>query len=329
MIATLLLMQARGRVTAGEVAEELEISVATARRDLEALSAAGVPVYPQPGRGGGWSLVGGARTDLTGLTADEARALFGLLGRSDDAGPARSAVRKLLRALPSTFRDDAEAAAAAIRIDPAGWGETIAERPPLLQAVQQAIIDRNQIMIKYVNAADRQSHLAISPLGLIEKDGTWYLTALPERGEETRTYRVDRMHGVELLDRPAQRPADYDLAADWRRVSEEIESRRSVVTATALVDRRRLWAVRGYFGRHLTVLDGDQETGDHQVEDHGPARQSDDRVRVQVSSHTAESLAEQLAGWVEVLEVIEPDGVRDRLARIGAELTRRYGSGPA
>src|SRR5947208_2108949 len=80
LVATLLVLQSRGRVTASELADELEVSVATARRDLEALSAAGVPVYPQPGRGGGWSLVGGARTDLTGLTSTEARALFLLAG---------------------------------------------------------------------------------------------------------------------------------------------------------------------------------------------------------------------------------------------------------
>ena len=111
LVATLLLMQARGRVTAAEVADELEVSVATARRDLEALSTAGIPVYPQPGRGGGWSLVGGARTDLTGLTASEAHALFLLLGSSSDrSAEATSALRKLVRALPATFRAEAEAA---------------------------------------------------------------------------------------------------------------------------------------------------------------------------------------------------------------------------
>ena len=92
LVATLLLLQARGRVTAAEVAKELEVSLRTARRDLEALSVAGIPVYSQTGRGGGWSLVGGARTDLSGLTAAEARALFLVAGPSAavtrEAGPA-------------------------------------------------------------------------------------------------------------------------------------------------------------------------------------------------------------------------------------------------
>jgi len=124
LVATLLLMQARGRVTAAEVAAELEVSVATARRDLEALSAAGVPVYPQPGRGGGWSLVGGARTDLTGLTSTEARALFLLAGPAASLDPpVRSALRKLVQALPGTFRADAEASAAAVVVDSTRWGD--------------------------------------------------------------------------------------------------------------------------------------------------------------------------------------------------------------
>jgi predicted DNA-binding transcriptional regulator YafY len=133
LVAVLLLMQARGRVTAAELASELEVSVATARRDLEALSAAGIPVYPQAGRGGGWSLVGGARTDLSGLSASEAQALFLLLGpataRAAGLDAARSALRKLVRALPRTFRADAEAAATATMIDPTGWGERDATGP--------------------------------------------------------------------------------------------------------------------------------------------------------------------------------------------------------
>ncbi|MGH3545431.1 MAG: helix-turn-helix transcriptional regulator, partial [Mycobacteriales bacterium] len=124
LVATLLLMQARGRVTASELADEFEVSVATSRHDLEALSAAGIPVYPQPGRGGGWSLLGGARTDLSGLTATEAQALFLLVGPAASTAPkVKSALRKLVRALPDTFRTDAEAAVNAVVIDPARWGE--------------------------------------------------------------------------------------------------------------------------------------------------------------------------------------------------------------
>ena len=125
LVATLLLMQARGRVTATELASELEVSVATARRDLEALSAAGVPVYPQPGRGGGWSLVGGARTDLSGLTSAEAQALFLVAGPAASVAPqVKSALRKLVRALPQNVPGGRGGRRGGGRsIDTAGWGE--------------------------------------------------------------------------------------------------------------------------------------------------------------------------------------------------------------
>ena len=122
LVAALLVLQARGRVTASELAEELEISERTARRDLEALAMAGIPVYSQAGKGGGWSLLGGARTDLSGLTADEARTLFLIAGPSSAATPQmKAALRKLVQALPESFRAGAEAAAAAVVIDPATW----------------------------------------------------------------------------------------------------------------------------------------------------------------------------------------------------------------
>src|ERR1700730_7016836 len=115
LVATLLILQARGRVTAGEVSEQLEVSERTARRDLEALGVAGIPGYSQQGRGGGWSLLGGARTDLSGLTAADGRPLFLAAGPSSAATPVvKAALRKLVRALPESFRAEAQAAATAV-----------------------------------------------------------------------------------------------------------------------------------------------------------------------------------------------------------------------
>ena len=126
LVATLLFLQSRGRATVAEVAQELEISKRTARRDLEALAMAGVPVYSQAGRGGGWSLVGGARTDLSGLTAAEARALFLVAGPEAATPEVKAALRKLVRALPETFRASAESAGGAVVIDASDW-----DRPPV------------------------------------------------------------------------------------------------------------------------------------------------------------------------------------------------------
>lgn len=118
LLALLLFLQSREQVTAAEVAAELEVSLATARRDLEALSAAGVPVHVRPGRGGGWGLLGGARTNLTGLGGPEARSLFWMLGTAGLSDPdTRLATRKLFRALPESLRAEAEVLATTIHYD--------------------------------------------------------------------------------------------------------------------------------------------------------------------------------------------------------------------
>src|SRR5579863_6516430 len=177
LVAALLLMQARGQVTAAELAGELEVSVATARRDLEALARAGIPVYPQPGRGGGWALVGGARTDLSGLTATEVRTLFLLAGPSAATPEVRTALRKLLRALPAPFRADAEAAASAVVLDPSGWDHYVAEPPPHLAPLQRAVIDGVQVRLAYTRRDNTESERTVHPLGLVAKGRTWYLIA--------------------------------------------------------------------------------------------------------------------------------------------------------
>ena len=129
LLSVLLFLQRRGQVTAAEVAEEMEVSERTARRDLEALLMAGVPVYSVRGRGGGWRLVGGARTDLTGLTADEARALFLVAGPATEVTPAvRAALRKLVQALPEPLRDQAESAASSLVVDPRHWTDDWSQR---------------------------------------------------------------------------------------------------------------------------------------------------------------------------------------------------------
>jgi predicted DNA-binding transcriptional regulator YafY len=309
LVATLLFMQARGRVTAAELAEELEVSVATARRDLEALSAAGVPVYPQPGRGGGWSLVGGARTDLSGLTAPEAQALFLLAGPAAPVAPhVKSALRKLVRALPDTFRADAEAAAGAVTIDPTRWGERGRERPPLVDVLQTAVVRRRKVSLEYANRARTKTRRLVDPWGLVDKDDVWYLMAGTEDGQ--RTFRIDRVIDAVVTDLPAERPAGFELARAWEGVVDEVEQQRSMLSATVLIEARLAPVLRGQFGRHCEVT-GELDDG---------------RVRVRVAAPMALSIAEHLAGWGSVIEVVEPESVRSELARIGAELIERYGN---
>ncbi|MFF5213077.1 helix-turn-helix transcriptional regulator [Streptosporangium sp. NPDC000396] len=310
LVAVLLLMQTRGRVTAAELAAELEVSVATARRDLEALSAAGVPVYPQPGRGGGWSLVGGARTDLSGLSATEAQALFLLVGPAAAvSGEARAALRKLMRALPQTFRADAEAAAGATMIDPTRWGERDRHRPETVDLLQAAVIRRRKVRLTYTSGARERTERLVDPWGLVDKDDIWYLIAGTERGR--RTFRVDRIIEAETTGQPADRPHDFTLATAWQQVVGEVEQRRSHTWATVLIEARFVPVLQNQFGRHCHT-DGEDDRG---------------RARVRLAAPTPLDIARHLAGWGAMVEVVEPRSVQAELARIGAELVGRYADG--
>ena len=307
LVAALLLMQARGRVTAAELAAELEVSVATARRDLEALSTAGIPVYPQPGRGGGWSLIGGARTDLSGLSATEAQALFLLAGpAAAGSGEAKAALRKLVRALPQTFRADAEAAASATMIDPTRWGERDRRQPEVVALLQAAVIRRRKVRLTYQGRARERTERLIHPWGLVEKDGIWYLLAGTDRGQ--RTFRIDRIIAAEPTGQPAERPDDFALAAEWDQIAGEVEQRRSRTWATVLVEDRFVPVLQTQFGRHCHA-DGEPGRG---------------RTRVRVGAPTPLDIARHLAGWGAMIEVTEPESVQAELARIGAELADRY-----
>jgi predicted DNA-binding transcriptional regulator YafY len=309
LVATLLLMQARGRVTAAELADELEVSVATARRDLEALSAAGIPVYPQPGRLGGWSLLGGARTNLSGLTSTEAQSLFLHLGPAAAIRPeAKSALRKLVRALPDTFREDAEAAARAVVVDSSGWGEHNRRRPELVDILQTATVRRRKVRLTYAGRNREQTQRLVDPWGLVDKDDIWYLLAGTQDGQ--RTFRVNRIVDAEVTEQLAERPDDFELSESWQRVVTEVEQQRSLVSATVLVQARFVSVLQTQFGRHCEV----GNTAD------------DGRVRVRLAAPTPLMIAQHLAGWGALLEVVESDTVQAELARLGGELVDRYKS---
>ena len=311
LVAVLLLLQARGRVTAAEVAEELEVSKRTARRDLEALAMSGVPVYSQAGRGGGWMLVGGATTDLTGLTGDEARALLLTVGTTVNASPAlRRAVGKLVQALPEPFRAGADRAADVALVDEAAWGRAIRrDDTEHLEPLQQALLDQRQVELGYHGPGRGPTTRVIHPWGLVSKAGIWYLVAGTGAGQ--RTFRVSRVTGVRLLDEPAQRPADFDLGRVWRSITVRVQEHLHPVVAAGAVERAMLGPLRYALGPRLRV---------------GPAR-ADGRVEVEVAGETVPILAAQLSGFAPALEVEEPAEVRRALLAIGHRLVERYGDG--
>jgi predicted DNA-binding transcriptional regulator YafY len=307
LVAELLILQARGRVTARQLAEELEISERTARRDLEALAMAGIPVYSQAGNGGGWSLVGGARTDLSGLTAAEARTLFLVAGPSASATPrVKAALRKLVRALPEPFRATAEAAASAVVLDPTRWDRTHLPPPEHLEALQQAVVDGVQVRLVYAGRDRPVSERTVHPLGLVAKASVWYLVAGTDAG--LRTFRVGRIGSVDATDEPVDRPPDFDLERTWRSIVDTLDERREWMRAVARVDAEAVRWLRGAFGERITI---------------GEAA-PDGRVDVEIRSWSAYALSAELAPFGARVEVLEPTEVRDELVRLGEELTRLY-----
>jgi predicted DNA-binding transcriptional regulator YafY len=310
LMALVLLLQQRGQVTAAEVARELEVSERTARRDLDALSTAGVPVYSLQGRGGGWRLVGGARTDLSGLTAGEARALFLVAGPASAATPAvKAALRKLVRALPEPFRVQAEAAASSVVTDPRRWGSSPVEpRPPrFLDELQDAVIRGVQVRLGYVDRTGAETERTVHPLGVVAKGPSWYLVCHTETGR--RTFRVDRVSSVAPTDEPVQRPEDFDLAESWREIADAVDRKRTPLEARAVCTPPATDVLRMAFGGRLEV---------------GGAT-ADGRVEVVIRGRDEHMLAGELAGLVDWLEVTGPPGVRDHLASIGRTLVERYG----
>ncbi|MCU4185821.1 YafY family transcriptional regulator [Acidiferrimicrobium sp. IK] len=309
LVATLLLLQARGHVTAAEVARELEVSPRTARRDLDALGMAGIPVYSQQGKGGGWRLAGRGRTDLSGLTGPEARALFLVAGPASSATPeVKAALRKLVHALPEPFREEAEATTSAVVVDRAGWGRAAGVRPPppLLDAVQQAVVTGTQVRLDYIDRTRTATSRVVHPLGLAAKGETWYLVAGTDAGQ--RTFRVDRIEAVHPTGEKVVRPDGFDMREAWRSITEEIDQRRSPVRARALAEACVLWRCRAQFGTRVQI---------------GPAG-ADGRVDIEVRGHSVMSLASELACFGDTVEVIEPDELRLELAEVGARLVARY-----
>ncbi len=266
---------------------------------------AGLPVYSQPGRNGGWELLGGARTDLSGLNAAEARALFLVAGPSPASPELKAALRKLVRALPEPFRADAQAASTAVVVDPNEWGRATPTRPaPLhLDALQRAVIEGEQVELGYV-ARDRASTTrVVHPLGLAAKGTVWYLVADTEAG--LRTFRVDRATSVEGTGVPVVRPDGFELAAAWRLISAEVDQLRAPVRVLAAAEADSVQLLRWVFDTKVRV---------------GPAR-ADGRVDIEVSGAHIAALAGQLAGFGARLEVFEPIELRAELGRVGEELS--------
>lgn len=216
LLSIQMLLETRGQMSARELAEALEVSVRTLHRDVDHLSAAGVPIVADRGRLGGFRLLDGWNTRLTGLTPSEAQAVFlsGLAGPADQLGLSRSmqsAQLKLLTSLPAAWREDARRVHSRIHLDPVDWYRE-SDAVPHLTTVADAIWKDRQMRIHYQSwTAERER--VVDPLGLVLKAGTWYFLANSDGG--TRTFRVAGLRTATLLETRVKRPRGFDLAREW------------------------------------------------------------------------------------------------------------------
>lgn len=249
LLAILMLLQSRGQLSAGELAERLEVSRRTIYRDIEALSAAGVPVYAERGRNGGCALLPGYRTDMTGLSTDEARALFVFTGRGDASTPGlepalRSALRKLMAALPAGQQPDVDHAMQRVVVDSRRWGGRDHEDNPALPVIEDAVWRDRRIEIRYRHGRDgRPATYGLDPYGLVQKANVWYLIAA-DNGQP-KMFRVSRVLEATVLDEAADRPAGLDLDKLWHQLRSRFEARGDGLDARLLVRAERLDRVLG------------------------------------------------------------------------------------
>ena len=236
LLSLLLLLQTRGRMTAQDLADELEVSVRTVYRDIDSLGSAGVPVYADRGPAGGYQLLDGYRTRLTGLTSDEAGTLFlaGMPGPAAELGLGSvlaAAQLKLRASLPGELADRADRVRERFHLDAPGWfrGD---EPTPHLSTVADAVWSGRMLEVRYRRwRAPREVTRTLHPLGVVLKAGRWYLVAAS--GDRTTAYRVSSILDAEMLDSPASRPTEFDLAGFWHEWTERYEQ--SVYTAMATV----------------------------------------------------------------------------------------------
>lgn len=315
LIRILLLLQTRGMATAEELARELEVSVRTIYRDLTALGAAGVPVYGERGEGGGYRLVGGYRTSLTGLTTDETAAL--LLGGAAapvvgelGVGSLLAATRlKLLAAIPPGMRGVATRAEQRFHLDPAGWAHARARPQGQLRTVARAVWEDRVLRVTHRRSDGTVSRRTVHPLGLVHKTGTWYLVATHRRA--TRVYRVDRIQRAAVQDRPAQRSADFDLPAFWSQWEAAYAAqlpRFTVVVRLGPMAQRYRDAAGALSPRAVA----------------GEVTDDDGWVRQTLTYDSADVARAALLALAPDVEVLAPEALRDDIVTVARALAARH-----
>jgi predicted DNA-binding transcriptional regulator YafY len=315
LVQLLLLLQTRGRSTAPELARELEVSVRTVYRDIEALSSAGVPVYSEPGRAGGVQLVDGYRTRLTGLTTEEADAvlLAGSPAAAADLGLGTvlaTAQLKVLAALPPELRGRATRIAERVHIDAPGWFH-LPDETPTLATVADALWHDRRLEVRY-GRKDKVVERRLDPLGLVLKAGIWYLVGRDRSA--VRSYRVSRIISAETIGESFDRPDTFDLAAHWTEAADAFARSMLRVRARCRIAESHLRLLR---------LTNDPAAVAEALASAGPP-DSEGWVELTVPSESYEVLAHGILPLGAHAEILDPPELRAQLAATAAAMADRY-----
>lgn len=313
LVSILLLLQVRGRMSAVELADRLEVSARTIYRDLDALSEAGVPVSTQPGPGGGCWLLDGYRTRLTGLTAEEASALFmaGLPGPAGELGlgtALAAAQLKLLAALPDELRTRAGWARDRFHLDAPRWFDHAggADEGHLVTAAG-AMWDDRLLEVRYQREGLPVATHVVEPLGLVLKAGVWYLVVRAPGRAEPHVYRLSRVLSATRLEQPFDRPAGFDLAEFWSRWSRAFEASRPRAQVVLRLAPEALPAARA-------------AAADVMLED----AEADGWVRATLVFERLDWAACSILSLGAGAEVLEPAELRERVAAAAQAMVDRY-----
>jgi predicted DNA-binding transcriptional regulator YafY len=331
LLSLQMLLETRGRMSATALADALEVSVRTLYRDVEQLSAAGVPIYAERGRHGGFALLPGWKTTLTGLTPSEAQAVFlsGLPGPAQDlglGGDVEGARLKLLAALPSGWREDAQRVSTRLHLDPVDWYRE-SEPTPHLTAVAAAVWSGHQIRMRYESWTHTVER-TVSPLGLVLKAGVWYLVALPVASAVAatssgaakgttggpRTYRVSSIRAATALGTPVRRPARFDLPGYWAASIQRFESQIYTGQAQVLATPAGLQGLRALSSAVARA-----------VAAAGPSVRSDGRLAVTLPIESVEHACGQLMRLSPHVEVLTPVALRNALIDRVRATSEMYG----
>jgi predicted DNA-binding transcriptional regulator YafY len=301
LLSLMMLLQTRGRMTAQSLAEELEVSERTIYRDLDALSAAGVPVYAERGPGGGCSLLDSYRTSLTGLTKEEVRALFMLsipaplaeLGLGQEL---KAALLKLSAALPAALRPDEERARQRVHIDSVWWFHG-KEPVPHLQTVQEAVWQDRKLHLTYSWGHWTEVERHVEAYGLVAKAGVWYLVWYCDG--QMGAYRLSHLTEVRLSEESFKRSTEFDLAGFWKDWSAKYEEKRPYYPVSVRVAE--------HFVPYLPRFFGEQIKGT--IEQAGPADEEGWITMTLPFEHLDEARS-RILGFGNGVEVVEPKALR-------------------